>query len=315
MGVKDGVIAKEHYKGVVWCPRTENGTWVMRQGRTIVITGNSWTRGIAPEILKTLGRRPGGALAQTIRSTRNMSGSDASTPDYIASNTSIPLGSKSDGTDRYLTGLGLPHEQPLSFFGDPWQAGKTLRRAGLEGLSQMTPLIKGPLEWATNQSFFQHGPSGGRPLEDLDPTLGRLASNVKDTLTGQQTKRAKPFGGSLTEALVSNTPLSRLTTTARQLADPRKGLGTKALNALTGMRVTDVSPGAKDAVKREAIMNLMRELGGSQFVRPYFPKEQVAKMTPEQQQAVMQLEAVMRALDKSMKQRAKSSPASRQPRQ
>jgi len=33
---------QERYKGVVWCPVTENQTWIMRQNGKITITGNSW---------------------------------------------------------------------------------------------------------------------------------------------------------------------------------------------------------------------------------------------------------------------------------
>jgi len=37
--------------GPVWCPSTGTGTWVMRQGRTITITGNSLQGGEKPQIL------------------------------------------------------------------------------------------------------------------------------------------------------------------------------------------------------------------------------------------------------------------------
>jgi len=37
-------IYTEHYSGVVWCPNTENQTWVMRQEGQIVLTGNTWMR-------------------------------------------------------------------------------------------------------------------------------------------------------------------------------------------------------------------------------------------------------------------------------
>jgi hypothetical protein len=32
---------REHYTGTVWCPKTANGTWVMRQNGQVMITGNS----------------------------------------------------------------------------------------------------------------------------------------------------------------------------------------------------------------------------------------------------------------------------------
>lgn len=31
---------REHYNGMVWCPKTENGTWIMRQNGKVMITGN-----------------------------------------------------------------------------------------------------------------------------------------------------------------------------------------------------------------------------------------------------------------------------------
>ena len=32
---------QEHYSGEVWCPVTDNGTWVMRQGGSVMVTGNT----------------------------------------------------------------------------------------------------------------------------------------------------------------------------------------------------------------------------------------------------------------------------------
>ncbi|MCX5726882.1 MAG: hypothetical protein NT030_06915, partial [Candidatus Saganbacteria bacterium] len=34
----------EEYKGKIWCPKTKNSTWVMRQGGSVIITGNTWQR-------------------------------------------------------------------------------------------------------------------------------------------------------------------------------------------------------------------------------------------------------------------------------
>ena len=36
--------SRVHYSGKIWCPKTENSTWVMRQGRSIACTGNTWIR-------------------------------------------------------------------------------------------------------------------------------------------------------------------------------------------------------------------------------------------------------------------------------
>jgi endonuclease YncB( thermonuclease family) len=37
-------VTKEHYKGIVWCPNTENGTFVARRNGYVFITGNTFMR-------------------------------------------------------------------------------------------------------------------------------------------------------------------------------------------------------------------------------------------------------------------------------
>jgi hypothetical protein len=138
----------------------------------------------------------------------------------------------------------------------------------------MAPGIKGPLEFLTGQSFFQSGDTGGRPLEDLDPTVGRILSNV----TGQEDAVTFP-GSKILEMAVSNSPLSRAATTARTLTDPRKGVGARALNTLTGFRVTDVSvPAQERALERQAA-SIMKGMGGRTFERPYFSEERLQRMS------------------------------------
>lgn len=44
MKVASMKIGRAPYFGKVWCPRTTNGTWVMRQNGVITITGNTWLR-------------------------------------------------------------------------------------------------------------------------------------------------------------------------------------------------------------------------------------------------------------------------------
>ncbi len=43
-GFKDVVVTKEKYSGKIWCPRTDNSTWVMRQNGKVIISGNTWIR-------------------------------------------------------------------------------------------------------------------------------------------------------------------------------------------------------------------------------------------------------------------------------
>jgi hypothetical protein len=228
-----------------------------------------------PWTIRQLIETPGGKLAQTIRGANRARNPNELTPDYIAETAAVPLGSNGEN-DRYLTGFGLAFENPLGFnpvgplYGD-------LRTPLGELGSQLNPAIKAPLEYALGRTFFQRGPQGGRDLQDLDPTLGRLAANV----TGQE-KPVRFPGSELLEVISGNLPTAKLATTARQLTDPRKGVGTKAMNALTGLRITDVSPAAQDAMLRERVQELMRQLGGKTFNRSYIPAEDFAAMSPKE---------------------------------
>jgi len=47
-------IGRECYKGQVWCPKTPNGTWVMRQDGKVMITGNSWLEVNAPRYVRLM---------------------------------------------------------------------------------------------------------------------------------------------------------------------------------------------------------------------------------------------------------------------
>lgn len=44
MQARNLLTKQEYYKGVVWCPKTKNETWIMRQGKKIIISGNSWMK-------------------------------------------------------------------------------------------------------------------------------------------------------------------------------------------------------------------------------------------------------------------------------
>lgn len=247
-------------------------------------------------IAKELAANPGGRLAQTLKATNAARGEDPTLPDYIANTTSIPIPEgtpvigPTSGNPRYLTGLGLMHEDPLSFVGSP-------KDAGLELLSRMNPLLKAPLEYITGQSFFQKGPTGGRPLEDMDPLLGRLGAE----LTGREKSYKLPQA---LEVAAANSPASRVLSTARTALDPRKNLPTAALNLLTGLRFSDVRPEAQDAKLREMLQAAEKELGAKSFQRTYFPKEDLAQMSPQDRAAATEQQILMNMLADRAKKRA-----------
>lgn len=290
--------SRVHYTGKVWCPTTEMGTWVMRHDGQVVMTGNSFMKSQLPYLATELLDKPGGRLRQEIRFMSALRGEDPSVPDYIGNTASIPLGSLPDGSKRYLTGLGLMHEDPLGFVDSP-------QGIGLELLSRTNPFIKAPLEFATGQSFFQRGIEGGRALEDLDPVLGRTLANIGTYFgrTSDQPIRTPQ----LLELAVSNSPLARAATTARTLTDPRKGFGARALNTLSGFRVSDVSPAAQErALERQAAAEILRR-GGRTFERPYFPEDRLEGMSGPQQQLAQKLLELEQIINERRQARSRAS--------
>lgn len=262
----------------------------------------SFTRGMLPAFLEELVERPGGKLGQVIRAARTSRDEDRVMPDYIGESAAIPLGELADGTQRYLTGFGLMSEDPLSF------GGGGVRGALLEGASRLNPLVKAPLEWMTGQTFFQKGPLGGRPLGDLDPTIGRMISNAVGWEDAAKSWLGTKDMTKAAEFTLGNSPLSAVLTTMRQATDPRKSLGFKALNLLTGVRVSDLSPGAQDALARERVQLLLTESGGKVFERPYLPKDtdfQAMGMTESEIEKAKQLHAMLNVLAARTKQRLK----------
>lgn len=252
----------------------------------------AFQRRMAPALLGILAERPGGAMAQTIRAASQSSGADASTPDWIASTAAIPNPFKTPAEGQsFLTGFGLPFEQFLQY----GEGG--MRGALREGLSQTNPLMKAPLEMATNQSFFQTGPSGaGRPLDDLDPVLGRTLANLMGREKPVQTPRTLEWA-------LSNSPLTRAASTARQVTDPRKSPLDLGLNLLTGVRVSDVSPAAQDAVLRDRALEMMKGLGSRAFTRTYFDKDDVQNMPAPQRALAEKLTQLQSLLAERAKER------------
>lgn len=263
----------------------------------------AFTKGASTMIANELASNPGGRLSQTIQSVNTLRGENATTPDYVADTTSISLGEQPDGSDRYITGLGLMHEAPLGLL-----PTKGLQGFGLDLLSQINPAPKAALEYATGQSFFQQGPDGGRPLRDTDPLLGRIISNVREGVTGEKEFTAQPLPRWL-EVAAANSPASRYLSMLRTLTDTRKEAGAKATNLLTGVRIQDVSPAAREAILRERSEDILQEMGAKQFVQTYIPDYVKANMSPEQLAKVEQWEAMKKWLDDSAKRRKREQTA------
>jgi hypothetical protein len=283
-----------------------------------------FSRSQIPFQFKQLVEKPGGPQAQLFRALNTAQSQGELAPDYVRDTASIPvsgenpllqtlIGAPPEGTDRYVSGLGLMAEDLLS-------VGPGVRGTGQEALSRLNPLIKGPLEYFTNQSFFQAGPEGGRPLDEMDPLIGRTLANLAG--------REDPVPTNpLLESIAANSPFSRFLTTARTLTDPRKagdyGAVSEALpinlpgvpamlNLLTGVRVTDVSPGAKDAIVRDLLNAQMKATGARAFERINFTKADLAEMAPNEREAALELQALANKLVRDAKERGKAKKAQEQ---
>lgn len=283
----------------------------------------SFSSRMMPQVIKELAEEPGGRLAQFIKASAQASQDDDLLPPHVTQGLSVPVhklpaaiqalvGSDDPENKRYLTGLGLMHEDPLGFAGGA-------KDAGMEVLSRLNPLVKGPLELITGQSFFQRGIDGkGRPLSEMDPPLGRLLSNVRQLATGEEGATEPVRLGGLIEAVSANSPLSRLVSTAKTLTDPRKKIYSNGkidvsalVNAASGLKFSDITPYQQDRVLQEAINARLEELGGKAIGRVAVPEYLRAALPPEQQDELDELKALMAMLQKKKDARAKAAEESR----
>ena len=255
----------------------------------------SFLRRSGAMVAEQLGERPGGMLSQAIQFGARSYKPGTLVPEYVQSGTAIPRPapeSAEPGTKRYITGLGLMHEDPLSLLGGGM---------GYEILERINPLFKGPLEAVIGQSFFKR-----RPLEDLDPTMQRIYANIR----GESELPVLPPGVrtpvQVAEWLAINSPASRYLTTLRTFTDRRKGWGAVATNLLTGIRITDVSPRVQESLARKATEEARKQIPGSvYFEKRYLPKEAMARLSPKEQQVANEIDLLGRTLQRRLARRAK----------
>jgi hypothetical protein len=204
----------------------------------------------APLVVKTLMDRPGGFMGQTMRGSQAFREQQNQIPPWLTQTAAIPFGGEKDGTQAYLSGLGLPYEDFLSLLRPGRTSYQTATGTLEEMAGRLSPLVKAPLELAAGKSMFS-----GRNLQDLRGSVSDLIYNMGLTSKPPQT----PI---LLEQAISNSPISRFVSTARMISDPRKrktyGLPLLA-NLLTAAKITDVDlERSRKQVVREAVMDLLR---------------------------------------------------------
>lgn len=259
----------------------------------------SYSSRMLPSTLNELWQNPGGGTAQVIHAINQGRDDNEPLPDYLRETAAIPLGNAANGDPRYLTGFGFMFEDPLSLLGTG---------TGLELLSRMNPLLKGPAEYFTNDSFFQRDQDGGgRALDDMDPLLGRTLANLGN-ITGLRPNTDPVELPLALESFLANSPLSRALTTARTVTDPRKhdasGLGAMALNLGSGLRTVDLPQNVRDQLVRSAVQKQMEELGARNFERWYFPKDMLAEMDPNLRSQAIEQQQIINILAHRARERA-----------
>ena len=261
-----------------------------------------------PWAFKKFLQEPGNPLNYAIRGTKrtgeHLKGQyqhPGPVPPHIQDTLAVPLPHKDPGVKRFFTGMDLM-SQDLWQLGMPLLSGD-LSGAGYEIAGRGAPMwLKWPVESITGTSLFQRGVEGGRPLRNLDPPFGRAYSNVLETMAkamGEQIpeqqlrdlERHTAFEGAFAAS-----PYSRYANTIRTAFDPRKGLGAKAVNLLTGSKVQDISPRAQEAILREHLRGIIAQKpGGIVFEKATFSNaelEWLKRHNPTAYQEAIQLKAL-----------------------
>lgn len=276
----------------------------------------SYTRGITPLIADEVVNNPAGLMGQSIRTISRgaQPSEDNFTPEYLRQSASVPLpaglplfGLPADSKlKRYLTNIDLPYESAINLLtpgtGNTLldKLGTGLRKTGLNILGQSNPLIKGPLELATNRQFYS-----GRQLSDLysmlEQPLGGLGLG--------------PLGRFLEQVAVNSPGGSRILGTARQVMDdrlaPQEKWSKVLVNALTGLKFQDVD---QERTKRLAARDMLNELlQATPGVRTYenitVPEDALATMPENQRRQYLLYKIIQSAASKRARDKKKAEAA------
>jgi hypothetical protein len=211
-----------------------------------IIPYYSFMRQTLPLFATEMMVNPGGKLGMVIRATRlGQGGEEDYVPYQYLDSAAIPLGETDEGQLKYLTSLGLMHEDAVKYAGNALQGD--LRGLMQHALSSSNPAMKWLIESSTNTSLFSQGPMGGRRLDDLDPTMGRIALNL-GLQSPNASGRPTPVIGPISESVAAMSPVSRLLSTTKIATDKRLSPGEKVWRLLTGVRMETVE---RDQITRD----------------------------------------------------------------
>lgn len=246
----------------------EGLTHFERQTMKRIIPFYTWTRNNIPLQLRSAYQQPGkyGAVGKTLRGlggpTAEQRAELSNLPEFISRGYPIRLGEE-DGKVNYAYNIGMPFED-ITKLGEPEYM-----------LSQMSPLLKVPLETATGRSFFFQG--------DLPKNAPQLLSKapkpMKDWLeyseyknkAGETKRTLNPKKWNVVAGL-----LSRGFFTANKVTDPDTLTRVKALYLVSGVstREYDIEEqkGYREKQRTREVQDFLEQRGllykGEYYGRP-----------------------------------------------
>lgn len=226
----------------------------------------AFSRRNLPPLLADLADQPG-AITAPLRAVTGGRTRGEFVPSYLAEGASLPIPGGPEGNQRYISSFGLPIEdESLKTIGSFAQGDFQRGIGSLIGSS--FPYLKSPLEVATNRSLYS-----GRPLEELQPYQWAKAGGLLDE---QQAR--------LLSEVIAGTPASRVASTVDKITDDRKGIAPKAINLLSGIRISDVDVlKARDSEAKRVLADVLRgQPGVKSSSEVYIPRDRISGISPEQ---------------------------------
>ena len=151
LSVAAGKQERERYTGIVWCPVTPNGTWVMRQDGSVVITGN--TKNNLSNQTRILLESPGKStwLGHIMESGGAAADIDTSNmPEWLRELNPIQTPLMFRGNPVMISTEGLFPQNDLELIGKV----VTGEMNANDALSFLNPLLRTPLEIIMNKDVY-----------------------------------------------------------------------------------------------------------------------------------------------------------------
>ena len=237
-------LRTEWYKGKVWCPTTDNHTWVVEHDGAATITGNSWIRkNGALQLFHYLPNEPawaaGGEKMRRLLQESFTKGDiipEDLRPEWMSEAQAAQVTGDSEKGDVFLLASWLPFQELVKVLGSPYSPGEAMHNF----LEQMRPEAKFFGEMALGVDIFRR-----RPVEPMN--LAEMTSQVPKAIIGQS--------GTPLDNLLAMRPLRELARMPQW-----EGWGTKTRRAIVGGALQPISKARGESALAYQLRNRLREL-------------------------------------------------------